>query len=323
MNIQILEEEFKNFSKEWDLLLTDYKNKTIFHTPTWHEIWWNSFADKADLKLLSIKNGEKLIGVAPLMIKDNCLTFIGDTDLFDYHDVFVIDFIDKSYQYLWTYIKSLTWNDCIFKSLPSNSDFLRFFKELKESDMEINIIEEDNIPVLNLKNNWEEYLGSLNKKRRHELKRKLRRLYENNNVKQYYSQDISKFDCDLDEFFRLLKLSSPDKFDFLTEERQDFFSKASKALFEEGRLKLYFMEIDEVKVAACICFDYNNIYSLYNSGYDPDYSNLSVGLLNKALCIKESIDLNYKKFDFLRGSERYKYSLGGEDEKIYQISIKR
>ena len=56
MNIQILEEEFKNFSKEWDLLLTDYKNKTIFHTPTWHEIWWNSFADKADLKLLSIKN---------------------------------------------------------------------------------------------------------------------------------------------------------------------------------------------------------------------------------------------------------------------------
>ena len=83
------------------------------------------------------------------------------------------------------------------------------------------------------------------------------------------------------------------------------------------------MEIDSVKVAACICFDYNKIYWLYNSGYDPNYSNLSVGLLNKALCIKESIELNYDKFNFLRGSERYKYSLGGEDEKIYQISINR
>ena len=216
MNIQILEEKFKDFSKEWDLLLTEYENKTIFHTPTWHEIWWNSFAGKADLKLLSVKNGEKLIGVAPLMIKENCLTFIGDTDLFDYHDVFVIDSMDISYQYLWTYIKSLTWNNCVFKSLPSNSNFLKFFTELKENDIQINIIEEDCIPVLNLKNSWEEYLDSLNKKRRHELKRKFRRLYNNSNVKQYYSQDISKFDFDLKEFFRLLKLSSSDKLDFLT-----------------------------------------------------------------------------------------------------------
>ena len=30
----------------------------------------------------------------------------------------------------------------------------------------IDILEEDSVPVLNLHNNWEEYLGSLNKKRR-------------------------------------------------------------------------------------------------------------------------------------------------------------
>ena len=34
-----------------------------------------------------------------------------------------------------------------------------------------------------------------------------------------------------------------------------------------------------------------------------------------------SLELKYDKFNFLRGAERYKYSLGGEDEKIYQISI--
>ena len=323
MNIKIFEENFNDFSNEWDVLLNTYEHKNIFFTPIWHELWWNSFSCKSELKLLSVKNDDKLIGVAPLMIKDKSLTFIGNSDLFDYHDVFVIDHPDLSYKYLWEYIKKLNWEMCVFKSLPNNSKFLKFFKNLSDNTIKIDILEEDSAPILNLNNNWEEYLGSLNKKRRHELKRKFRRLNETSNVKQYFSNDKLKFDSELEEFFRLMKLSSHDKFNFLTQERKLFFTNICKELFRQNRLKLYFMEIDSVKVAACICFDYNKIYWLYNSGYDPNYSNLSVGLLNKALCIKESIELNYDKFNFLRGSERYKYSLGGEDEKIYQISINR
>ena len=323
MNIKIFEENFNDFFNEWDLLLNRYENKNIFFTPIWHKLWWNSFSYQSELKLLSVNNGDKLIGVAPLMIKDKCLTFIGDTDLFDYHDVFVVNYADIAYEYLWEYIKNLDWNQCVFKSLPSDSKFFNFLKNLNDHTMKIDILEEDSVPVLNLHNNWEEYLGSLNKKRRHELKRKFRRLNETSSLKQYFSNDKLKFDSDLEEFFRLLKLSSNDKLEFLTEERQLFFTNICKELFLQNRLKLYFMEIESIKVAACICFDYNNVYWLYNSGYDPNYSNLSVGLLNKALCIKDSIELKYDKFNFLRGAERYKYSLGGEDEKIYQISVTR
>ena len=70
-----------------------------------------------------------------------------------------------------------------------------------------------------------------------------------------------------------------------------------------------------------MCFDYGNSRFLYNSGYDPSYSALSVGLLLKALSLKNAIDDSMKYFDFLRGDERYKYHLGGEDHYLYTMVV--
>ena len=62
---------------------------------------------------------------------------------------------------------------------------------------------------------------------------------------------------------------------------------------------------------------------LYNSGYDPDYSKLSVGLLLKALCLKEAIEDGKEYLDFLRGKEPYKYDLGAKDVQLYQVILRR
>ena len=71
-------------------------------------------------------------------------------------------------------------------------------------------------------------------------------------------------------------------------------------------------------------FDYNDSVYLYNSGYDPRYSSLSVGLLSKVLLIKDSIQRGRKRFDFLKGSEPYKYHLSGKEVPLSscQITIK-
>ena len=125
------------------------------------------------------------------------------------------------------------------------------------------------------------------------------------------------------DFFRLMRASSPDKDGFLTEERELFFNDMAKRLAEEGIFKLFFMEVDSKRVASCIAFDYGDAYLLYNSGYDPEYSALSVGLLNKAFCLREALEAGKGTFDFLRGTERYKYDLGGQNQIVYQMTIKR
>jgi CelD/BcsL family acetyltransferase involved in cellulose biosynthesis len=70
-------------------------------------------------------------------------------------------------------------------------------------------------------------------------------------------------------------------------------------------------------------FDYEGSYLLYNSGYDPGYSHLSVGLLNKALSIKDAVERGRESFEFLRGTERYKYDLGAQDRAIYRLTVHR
>ena len=60
---------------------------------------------------------------------------------------------------------------------------------------------------------------------------------------------------------------------------------------------------------------------LYNSGYDPRYGELSVGLLCKVLSIKNSIESGRKRYDFLKGAEPYKYHLGGKEVPLSRCRI--
>ena len=92
---------------------------------------------------------------------------------------------------------------------------------------------------------------------------------------------------------------------------------------DAGHLRLLFLEVDKIRVATVMGFDYRDRFYLYNSGYDPDYSSLSAGLLLKALCLKESIAAGKKRFEFLRGAEDYKYRLGGQDIPVYQSLIRK
>jgi CelD/BcsL family acetyltransferase involved in cellulose biosynthesis len=62
---------------------------------------------------------------------------------------------------------------------------------------------------------------------------------------------------------------------------------------------------------------------MYNSGYDPDYSHYAVGLMSKTLLIKDAIEQGRTCVDFLRGDESYKYDLGGKNQQVYRIVLKK
>jgi CelD/BcsL family acetyltransferase involved in cellulose biosynthesis len=127
----------------------------------------------------------------------------------------------------------------------------------------------------------------------------------------------------LPDFFRLFKLSQGEKADFMTERRKAFFEALTDSLGEAEYIRLYCLELEETRVSYVICFDYENELYLYNSAYDPAFASANVGLLLKLYCLQESIARGKKRFDFLRGNERYKYELGGTDVPVYRCVISR
>ena len=107
----------------------------------------------------------------------------------------------------------------------------------------------------------------------------------------------------------------------MTEQRSGFFEEIVEEASQKSHLRLRFTFIEDKPVSSTLGFNYNDSFLLYNSGYDPEYSNLSVGIESTVNAIKVAIDEGLEYFDFLRGPERYKYQLGGKDKFIYQISI--
>jgi CelD/BcsL family acetyltransferase involved in cellulose biosynthesis len=118
-------------------------------------------------------------------------------------------------------------------------------------------------------------------------------------------------------------MSTPDKNEFMTPEREQFFTKIAIELAHENSTRLCFLEVDGEKMATSLSFVCREVRYLYNSGYNPAQSRLSVGLLNHALAIKSSIEEGHRIFDFMRGDESYKYHLGGIDRQIFALTASR
>ncbi|MFH0943238.1 MAG: GNAT family N-acetyltransferase [Candidatus Beckwithbacteria bacterium] len=170
-------------------------------------------------------------------------------------------------------------------------------------------------PFINLPKTFEEYLTSLKRKYRKEIKRKIKRLEE-------VKYEAVKED-NLAEFIRLHRLSDPAKDKFMSEQMADFFKDMFEAKIPGWEQRLDFLKIEGKYAAGILSFVNETEWWLYNSGFDPAYSYFSAGVNLKALSIKQAIETGKTKYDFLRGNERYKYELGAKDLQLYKLLLKK
>lgn len=323
VSISLLD-DIDQLGNDWDKLVETSQNPHLFLTSRWIKTWWRQFHGSADLWVICATNQDSLIAGVPLMKKDGIISFIGGDDLFDYHD-FVIGAEDteKHYQLLGSFLLEAQWDVLDFTSLPETSPTIKYIPDFFEKKgFNVQILEQDVVPGMVLPKTWDDFLQSLRKKDRHELRRKIRRIEESG---QYHlrSADLKTLDDDIDALLDLMRTSHAGKEDFLTENRAQFFRSIVKEMAELNYLRLQFLEIEGTPLAVVLGFDYGGIRWLYNSGYMVRSDSLSAGLVLKALFINEAVDLGLKYFDFMKGPEAYKYRLGGKDSRLYQILIKK
>lgn len=324
MKLSICPQDFSSLEEDWQRLLPSCGTNTVFSTPSWQKVWWEHFGLGKEPWLLKVSVDDRLIGVAPLMQAEKTLSFIGDPEICDYLDFAVAQGEEERfYAALLGYLGKQDWGSLDLHAIPDYSKTLSVLPGMAQAQgYSVNVTVEDVCPRANLGATWENYLAGLNRKDRHELRRKLRRLYASGDVRSYAISNAS-LASDMGDFLQLHRVSREDKAHFMNEEMEAFFRAVTASLASLGYLKLFFMEFNGIRVSSALCFDYANELSLYNSGYDPAYSDLSVGLLIKALCLKEAIDSGRRRFDFLRGEERYKYHLGGVDLPVHHCQITR
>jgi len=326
MSYTVTQESFDSLTSCWADPSNSLSWNSVFVLPAWLKTWWQELGTGAELYLGAVRQGEKIIGIAPLQVREGKASFIGSVDVCDYLDFVVAperetDFFNA----LLDDLRQKGINHLDLRPLRPDSTVLNSLVGIAQNrGCEVVCLDEGVSVELDLPATWDEYLATLTKKQRHEVRRKLRRLWEAGNVDHHCFEVSQKVGDSMDTFLKLFSLSRGEKANFMTPKMESFFRSLAEAMAEIGLLRFGVIELDTQPAAMTVGFDYQDSHYLYNSAYDPQYNSLSVGLLCKVLCIKESIDRGRKKWDFLRGGEPYKYHIGGKEIPLYncQITIK-
>jgi len=336
MQIEIFREDsaFDKLAPEWTKLLAQSAADTIFLTPSFQRAWWETFGEEGMLYLVAARKGEELIGLAPLhrlQTEDGrqALHLVGGLEVADYLDIIAIQGMEEAVCHaLLTHLvgrDTISWQVLELHNVPADSPSRRFLPKVA-GELQLGFREEveEVCPLLGLPSSWEEYLSMLSRKDRHEVRRKVRRIGREAQVKWYSIQGGEELEEAVEEFIALHQASAPEKDTFMDRRMQRFFRSLAQAVAPHGWLRLDFLEVNGERVASLFNFDYGDYIMVYNSGYQPQrYAHLSPGIVVLAYSIREAIRLGRKGFDFLRGDEEYKYRLGGKGQEIYQLTITR
>jgi CelD/BcsL family acetyltransferase involved in cellulose biosynthesis len=295
-----------------------------FTLPPWLNAWWRVFGRDTRPLLVVVRQADAIIGIAPLMLGEDAVQFLGDPEVCDYFDCVVVPGQEsRFFTALLAYLSAQGYKDLDLGPIRPDATVQKLIAECERSaKVECRIHREDVFAELDLPASWDEFVNGLTGKQRHELRRKLRRLHEAGSVGFRGVADVARVPDAVEVFLRLFTMNRVDKATFMTGRMAGFFRALGVALAEEGLLRLFFLDVDEQPVAAVFCFDHQGTRYLYNNGYDSAYQEISVGLMSKVLSLKAAIDEGLRTYNFLKGSEVYKSRLGGTELPLSRCRLK-
>ncbi|MDH7489298.1 MAG: GNAT family N-acetyltransferase [Anaerolineae bacterium] len=334
MKTQVLHDAsgFEQLHAEWNALLERSPLRTVFLTWEWQATWWKHLGE-GELHLLTLRDDDgTLVGIAPLCRVTSpaglhTFRWVGCVDVSDYLDVVaapgyeaalytaILDYLTSPDAPAWRYVDLCN----IREASPTHQSIARMAQErglyARASVQEV-------CPVIPLPATWDEYLDSLDKKQRHEIRRKIRRIESAADTRWRIADDPATLDEDIEAFIRLHRKSNPEKDAFMDEKMVAFFRDVCHTFFHCGWLSLAFIFVNGNRAASMLNFDYDNRILVYNSGYDPEeYAAMSPGIVLLSYCIRHAIETRREQFDFLRGDEEYKFRFGAVRTTVHNVLV--
>jgi CelD/BcsL family acetyltransferase involved in cellulose biosynthesis len=321
--------DFDSLQDKWNQLLEAIPQHTIFQTWLWQSLWWKHFGTGATLYVVTACQLDgNLIGIAPLCLYQDArslstLAFIGSDDVTDYKDFIVLpgweqDFFTALASYLTEHSHD-EWDQIYLSCVPGSSPTLNAISSVFYG-CETEIRRAEVCPVIDLPASWQDYLQRLDKKNRHELRRKLNKVTREVRGTMVIAERHALQEA-VTSFVRVHKLSRIDKSLFMDKQKITFFSNIAKEFFDSNMFELPILYINGAVAASLYCFIYRDTVYIYNSGFDPAYSKWSPGIVLISLYIQKCIEEGRNRVDFLRGNEPYKYSFGVQEKQLFKIRI--
>ncbi|HZI16902.1 MAG TPA: GNAT family N-acetyltransferase [Myxococcus sp.] len=100
-----------------------------------------------------------------------------------------------------------------------------------------------------------------------------------------------------------------------------FHRDATQLLAERGRLRMYTMKVGGRAVASVYGILHRDSFIYFQSGYDPEWRNRSVGLVLVGETFKDAMESGLTEYDFLRGTETYKSDWVSKQRRTVSVRV--
>lgn len=324
-------EKWRGISSSWNDLLRQSRSSTFFLTWEWLYSWAECFLHSDQrLFILAVYRKGKLLGLAPFYIHFLrkhifCLKqirFLGSPQMAsEYLDVFAKKGKEKEvalqiYHYLYQEA-SKSWDSMSLRDIPADSLFLlHFIESIRQDGKYAEIYEGALCPLLVLPPSWDDLLTEISSNRREQFRRHYRKLQKHGKVQ------LSTFIQDRDALTRFNSLYSS-----WWGKNQDHQFYAHLQTFVnishcQSLIQIDFLSIDDKDVAALWHFRDNGNLLMYLMAVDKDFDpKISIGNVMVGLCLQKAIDEGVSSYDFLRGSENYKFHWANERRRSIVLNI--
>ena len=318
--------------EEWNALLDETAAHVPFLRHEYLQVWWETRGGgewpEAELALVTAREDGRLVGIAPLFSAEwqnrRALLLLGSIEISDYLDLLVRPadlnaFLEALLPFL---AEQLEWDALdLYNFLDSSSTLPALKTVVEQIGWHYTQNVEQHAPFISLPGDWEEYLAGIDKKQRHEIRRKLRRAEGSEVPMRWYQVcDPEALDREMDDFVALMR-QEEDKDAFLTEAMEDQMHRMARCSLERGCLSLAFLEVDGHKSAGYLSFNYLNRLWIYNSGLNYADGYYSPGWVLLSYLIQWAIENGYEALDFMRGDEDYKYRFGAVDRYVMRATV--
>lgn len=304
--------DFLGLEKEWNILLERCEH-SIFSTWEWLSIWWKHFGGNQRLILLLATEKDYIIGIAPLMYSTRKIyglhrgkvSFIG-TPHADYNDFIIAGKTEECIRRFIEYLNRLPekWIYIELTEIPENSKSIPILSKLSKTLKPSSIC-----PYKQLPKSPGAFLESLGRNMRRNLRRYMEKAKKNFKVTFSDYSDIESCTEGMHLLFKLHQKrwesrGSPGA--FADTSFRNFHLEIAKNFAKKRQLGLFLLKLSDEPAAAIYGFKDQTKFYGYLSGFNPNYSEYSVGNLLIAHVMENCIREGLSEFDFMRGGEEYK-----------------
>jgi CelD/BcsL family acetyltransferase involved in cellulose biosynthesis len=312
-------------SRDWISLVESDPDATVFHGPTYLELYWEAFGSGPP-QLAFVRNGDETICAAAFEVREGIATFLGGFEITDYMGpVGRRQERERAAEDLMAALEARDdWETADLRGLPLDGGWYGAIADgARVAGLVVEKDDDGVAPLLPLSGSFPAYMSSLPGKLRHELRRKRRRIHQALPSAALVDATTSTFASDLTAFAQLHRASRGRKGRFMYPGMERFFQRLGDALLPDGTFRLVFLESEGTKLAGAVGFRDRGRFLVYNSAYDHTQAALSPGIVLLTMLVEDLFDQGCEALDLLKGDEEYKVRLGALPRPIGRLLLRR